>query len=521
MIIKLRKKSVAFRNPQLFNSEIKAVNLERLLSNLYLLLATGGKPVTLGTKKLVTINTLKEWMKKLCENGRIKGAIDENGEIVEAVEDWLRSNLVDLVFRGNMVKENVASLRPMHLMSYRIQNRKYNRDYSTSDQVYLMLRQHPEVMAGLKSYLIRGWDNAAKTIVQNADMDVDTVCILMLSQLVNEKPKPNTEVNNDKPLLQEQTALFCEDIRRLLVYADLLPRNVFIEYLRILIGFHLGLYLMKLVYLLPKMRKAGTIGVSDDWSMVIDLTDNLDSQVSEIACRDMEQTINALPLYFHCTFEINTLQEQHRKDGNNTDIETVLKDLSSLDKSQLWYKLQIQNIEEQIQDEEDLKILREKLQYFPDEDFFDRYVHLLEMTSGGISYQFKYHKDFLDKVCMKNSESKLLADGKRSRRHPRRGAMGSKLLETLVQILVLEPTPEGGFTSRSFSIDELAQTIRKRYGLIINGVNEERFQNAEVETIAAFRQNMEAFKDKLRQIGFYTDLSDACLLQKIRPRYNI
>ena len=120
---------------------------------------------------------------------------------------------------------------------------------------------------------------------------------------------------------------------------------------------------------------------------------------------------------------------------------------------------------------------------------------------------------------MKNSPSKLLADG-RSRKYPRRGALGSKLLETLVQILVLEPVDGGKYQSKSLSIDELARLIRSRYGLIINGIGDSRFKNADVETCSAFKENMDAFKNKLRQIGFYTDLSDACLLQKIRPRYN-
>ncbi len=121
---------------------------------------------------------------------------------------------------------------------------------------------------------------------------------------------------------------------------------------------------------------------------------------------------------------------------------------------------------------------------------------------------------------MKNSSSMLLADS-RSRRHPRRGALGSKLLETLVQLLVLKEKPTGGYETRSLSIDELISEIRDRYGLIINGVNEKRFANADVEMNEAFRKNVEAFKDKLRQIGFYTDMSDACILQKIRPRYKM
>ena len=71
------------------------------------------------------------------------------------------------------------------------------------------------------------------------------------------------------------------------------------------------------------------------------------------------------------------------------------------------------------------------------------------------------------------------------------------------------------------SIDEITKLIRDRYGLIINGIAEPRFADADVMVNDAFKANTAAFKDKLRQIGFYTDLSDACILQKIRPRYNI
>jgi hypothetical protein len=121
---------------------------------------------------------------------------------------------------------------------------------------------------------------------------------------------------------------------------------------------------------------------------------------------------------------------------------------------------------------------------------------------------------------MKNSPSMLLADS-RSRRHPRRGVLGSKLLETLVQLLVLRQKEDGSYETHSLSIEDLASEISNRYGLIINGVHEKRFADADVEMNAAFKVNMDAFKNKLRQIGFYTDMSDACILQKIRPRYKL
>ena len=61
-----------------------------------------------------------------------QGLISGVSENMEAVEDWIRANLVSMVYRGNVVKEKVSSLRPMHLMSYRIQNRAINRDYNAS-----------------------------------------------------------------------------------------------------------------------------------------------------------------------------------------------------------------------------------------------------------------------------------------------------------------------------------------------------------------------------------------------------
>ncbi len=125
----------------------------------------------------------------------------------------------------------------------------------------------------------------------------------------------------------------------------------------------------------------------------------------------------------------------------------------------------------------------------------------------------------IDSLSQKNSERGFMAQG-RSKKHPRRFVLGTRLLEALVQILVLEVKGEA-FITRSLSIEELLSKVRTRYGLIINGVSEERFRSADVSTHLAFKENVEAFKKKLRQIGFYNDLSDAYILQKVRPRFLI
>lgn len=103
----------------------------------------------------------------------------------------------------------------------------------------------------------------------------------------------NTTLNKIKPLLEKQAELFCDDVRRLLVYKSKIPRNVLIDYLKTITSFHLSLYVHKVIYLLPKMVEEGTKDIVDDWSIVLDTTDNFESKVAFIAIADAERTYNS------------------------------------------------------------------------------------------------------------------------------------------------------------------------------------------------------------------------------------
>lgn len=516
MILKLKKGSVtAFMNKDIFYVDVKSVKLDRVLTNLFIKMYSDGRPVTLAFRKEYTIDVLKENMNKLEELGYLRGVKDNS----DGVEDWLRSSLLELVNRGNIIKEHVSTLKPLHILSFRVQNSKYCRDYRASDQLYLMLKSNPEVMNGLVKYLSKGWDKSTGDIVIQEDLDVDTTGILYLTKPLREKKNMNKEVDSVPfPFLKDQASLFNDDIRRLLIYKEKLPRAVFIDYLRILCGLHLALYTFKIIYLLPKMVEAGTRNIKDDWSMIVDLTDDLDSVVSQYACKDMERIENGFGKYIRSTYMADLIQE--RKECN---IDEALRILKEDNDKQEYYELILNGIKKDLPEKDEKEFdqddLAEMLAYFPEGDYFNMLVHVLEKSNLG-SYQYRYLREFIDSVSMKNSSSMLLADS-RSKRHPRRGAIGSKLLETLVQLLVLRQKEDGSYETRSLSIDELANAIRKRYGLIINGIGEERFTDADVEMNSAFRINMDAFKNKLRQIGFYTDMSDACILQKIRPRYKL
>lgn len=518
MILKLKRGTgvKAFMNKDILYVNFKQINLDRVLTNLFAKLYANGVPVTMTFRKEYTIDILKQNIAVLEQQGCIKGASDNE----EGVDDWLRSSLLEIVNRGNMIKEHIATMKPLHMLSFRVQNAKYCRDYYASDQLYLMLHSNPEVMGGLEKYLNKGWDKKSKTIVMAENLDVDTMGILYMTSPLKYRLGVNTSVDaTPLPFLRDQAALFNDDIRRLLLYKERLPRTVFIDYLRILCGLHLALYTMKVVYLLPKMIAEGTRDLRDDWSMIVDMTDSLDSIVAPYACKDVERMENNYGQYIRSTYMIDLVQE--RKHCGIDEALRYLKEDNN--NSGEYYEMVLNaicnNLPQKDDKEFDQEDMEEMLQYFNQDDYFGKLLHVLEKSNLG-SGQRKYLIAFLDSASMKNSSSMLLADS-RSKRHPRRGVIGSKLLETLVQLLVLRQKDDGSYETCSLSIDELANAIRERYGLIINGIDEERFADADVEMNAAFRTNMEAFKNKLRQIGFYTDMSDACILQKIRPRYKL
>lgn len=514
MAIRLDKNEVVFRNELILAADAKSVNLDNTLTNLFMLLRNNGARINMRVKKEHTFASMVEYLENLEKQGSIIG-LSENKE---AAEDWLRCNLVNLVYRGNVVKEKISSLRPVHLESYRIRNIAQTRDYNSSDQIFLMLRMKPEILESLKEYLSRGWDNVAKNISKNQQLDVDSAGILQLIKNIQIDPKSTAQVKNVRPLLETQANLFCDDILRLLVYKDSIPRNVFIEYLRTLVGFHLSLYTQKIIHLLPKMVKSGTRNIEDDFSIIVDVTDNFESKVSRFACEDMEKTINGLYGFFKAAFEINAVQKRYETSMPNAEsIDALLSILKTPPENfDAFYENKFVDILGRFKEEEedDKKNLLESVQF--EESYFDKYVMTLLKAKG--AYQYQYFQGFLDSISMKNTDYGFMADG-RSRKHPRRAVLGSRLLETLVQLLVLEPKEGVGFSSHSLSIDDLISKLRSRYGIVINGLNEPRFFEADIETHQAFKENVDAFKNKLRQIGFYTDLSDAYILQKIRPRY--
>ena len=113
MAIKLSKNDTIFRNELIYTVDAKAVNIDYTLVNLYMLLKYNGqRPRASRTdRKFTDFDRLNKIIAGLENDGTLEG-FKENPKVVNY---WLRSNLLNLVFRGKADKEKISSLRPIHL----------------------------------------------------------------------------------------------------------------------------------------------------------------------------------------------------------------------------------------------------------------------------------------------------------------------------------------------------------------------------------------------------------------------
>jgi hypothetical protein len=96
--------------------------------------------------------------------------------------------------------------------------------------------------------------------------------------------------------------------------------------------------------------------------------------------------------------------------------------------------------------------------------------------------------------------------------------MGSSLLETLAQIAVVGGDNSGGLYTQAVLLDDFKDWLRARYGFVIDAPS---FRDVPAEEYPAWEINERAFRERLQEIGFFTDLSDAYNSQTLRPRYQV
>lgn len=535
MAVKLSPNDQEFRNELIFHVDAKTIDLERALLNLFMLIKHNGVPPRSRTgRRKVSAEFFVKKLLKLEEEGLAEGFSEHE----EAVLWWVKANLVDLVNRGNPEKEAVASLKAIHLNSYKYRNPRHVRDYNLSEQVYAMLQEEPALIEELKSFLIEGWNQNFEAFDANKLLDVDTLGILQIVKSEKDAPGADQKTMPAPCLCPGQARVFCDDVRRLLIYKQVVPRHVLLEYLRTLIGLHVGLYLLRLFLFLPDWVKQGkrhaacqNCPVSAHQSepfkdcpyqkeFVVDCDDDPTDTMGSMSEADTNFYFARIHEYIRATFSINmALQTIGSTKRNSADIDKALQAIS--ERGLEWetrFQLRLEDLLYSLNEDQKASLAPILSLQLPK---FETFVEIVTQLRS--SFHLKYHRELLDSLFQKNKENGLLWAG-RSKYLGRRFWLSSRLLETLVQLAVLKEDPESienPYFSEPILIEDFLQTLQARYGFIINGIAHPRFENAGIDAHQAFQDNVQNLKQRLREIGFFNVLSDAYIMQRIRPRYPI
>ncbi|HOA62130.1 MAG: hypothetical protein KA191_11975 [Verrucomicrobia bacterium] len=548
----LKSRDKHFRLPKISMLDFKTLEMDRVMTGLFARVAHLGHESRLADNTK-TIDTFLGHF--LSQPEKFK----DFAKFQEVARGWLETHLLDLVHRGKGENQKVAAPRPLHGNTYRFRNPYHCRDYGAAQHIYESL-WHARGGIGrraldrLKSFFFQRIDPNTGKEDPNVVVDVETQALLSLTpeDVSTDAPKAGSrEVT--PPLCVGAADLLADDILRLLQYQAKIPRTVMVEYLKILLAFHLALYHLRLFKLVPElvrrkgleptceaakcpMRPGAEEKPNGDCPYLIGLFLDVQNQpgtrISELAETSAELHYRRIPTFVRAYFLTKKMDEfaQHMlqfgrlQGGANralsvSQVLRLLDDCHTVDREQ-YFGARLLSLKEDMAGEDDTLDPEIQATLRLGLDQLNTYIECLMALRG--DFQRSFIVKALDALLLKNRPGALLAQA-RSARAPRRFILDSRLLEVLLQLAVLRyDAGSGRYFSEEIQIDRLLAFLRDRYGLYIDALPiGEGFGEPSIADREALRQNKAAFKNKLREIGFFQDLSDAYVTQHVTPRYRI
>ncbi|MEU8299753.1 hypothetical protein AB0C04_21080 [Micromonospora sp. NPDC048909] len=518
-----------FRHPGVSFLDYKQLDMDRVLTGLLpRLWWRGSSSVVIGSPNDVPVG---EYAATILESTAWFQGFDP-----EITHRWVETCLLDLINRGRQ-GQAVAGLRPLHGFAYRYRVAKRSRPYGADEQLYWMIYHEPggrgpRILGSLKQFFFAGIDARTGTPTPTAGngVDVETQALINLSQVIHRKvtDREAKAAQGYPPMDPESARLLVDDVIRLLYHQELIPRSVLVDHLKILFAFHLARYHLRLMRLLP-VRIAGGAAADPPCGFFLDVAGVPGTPPAALAERSARHWYARMPEFIQATFTVKKLDDLashlvkigklHRPPTGVFAVPELLRligpsyraDRDRFAESRLPRVLEAlqepgQDLDPAIADLLDLGL-----------DPFTTYIEII--ASCRVAFHRKYLTGCLDALLLKNRPGAMIAQ---PRRGERRFVLDSRLLEVLLQLALLRPDAAGGLHTEPIRVDEFLALLRERYGLYIDQLPPgDGFSVTNLADQSALRANREAFVAKLRQIGFYNDLSDAYLTQTITPRYRL
>lgn len=523
----------AFKADEITYLDRKSILLDRMLLNLFELLRFDGRQAIRRRRRSVDLPSLV----KLMETSDRFVGFDTRPDIAEA---WLSGDLLEIMNRDKPGRETVVGPRPFHLNAFKLANPKAVADYGASMQVWAMLfHADRPLLSRLKEFFGRGLDPALDRYDKSTSLDLETLAVLGLVDQVSVNHATTPAPDPIKPLCLGQGRLMAEDLRKLLAYEESVPRHVLANYVRTILGLHLTLLVLRLLKLLPDWVSRATRGesspacaiddvVSDDASacpysleIVVDLTDDPASSTAALSRASLTSHFDRISPYVRAVILLNRVKDfatvqaaagKCEPPRTVTDLLRLLSDPPS--EMDGFFTARIADVLTQGPDEEEEPIVTSIL-HLTGLSQLDKYVELVCLQRMRNERSKMIH--LTDSLGQKNKPGGFLRQTAGARA-PRWFVLGSHLLETLVQISVLGSDNSGRLESKPVLLNDFSEWLRQRYGFVIYAP---AFKVVPPEEQDAWRRNEQALRERLHQIGFFTDLSDAFNSQTLRPRYKV
>ena len=230
--------------------DVRAVGLDQLLTNLWLCVVHGTRPLVRLSTPFDSVAQVAELMEK-----RTAEHFDGFDEAPGAAETWLRSDLLRVLKRH---PEQFAVARPVHGLATRLRgSTRASSDSFASWLVYdWICAEDPDLLEELRAFV--------QVDVAAEDLDLASFALALLGDGEEQDvARPNSENSIRPPLCRGHAATYCDDLRRLLAHRPVMPRTALVDHIQRLTGFHLGLYLLRIFRIVSEVEHRGGAGRCD------------------------------------------------------------------------------------------------------------------------------------------------------------------------------------------------------------------------------------------------------------------
>ncbi|MCK4625180.1 MAG: hypothetical protein KAV00_07715 [Phycisphaerae bacterium] len=567
----LTRNQKLFRMDSVYPLDANNVGVEEAMSRLFVYLRTGGRHITRTDKQVFISDTPDAETPKIVletaleVNGEhFKGVSDLGHERKALLTDWLESHFALMARRGKSKggKYRMSGLRPLHFAVIKLFNPQVKRqDRYLSDFWYNafkddeVLTTHTESLfkqffgIGVQPYGDNDYrinEAGIASLASESKLDIELLFLLRLLQPFDTdkySTRPTDQVLNFSFLCPEQIQLMKHDLKLLFLYKDHIPRREMINYMLTLIVFHAALYFFQVVKITNYMVRHGDLpsargeapkpgeGRSHtpfELDFFCDMTNGHNSIVNELAKQRYIEHFKEVEQYFKSAYFMKKLEEfagsyltpEQKQQHGPEYVKLLLKGYRDHRDLDGYFARDIQHVREAGYDDESKQYNLEVERIIAVCN--DRKLNKLE-TFVEILYHFQYgtlrdqHRKLIAGLCGTELDRGFMQGRGRAKR---KYVIGNELLEVLIQLAVLEyRESDDSWQSRPIPIRTFVDWLRGRYGLLIDSLGPSG-QESE-KTNRALAANFEALKTRLRQLGFFTDLSDASNSQVIMPRFRI